>query len=287
MVLGLLWGLLTFACALPVAHAQSAASIESVEFEVTGTNERRAAVVAQLRIPDSGRDRLPAVVIVNSSPGFDGRGAFYAEALNQAGIATLEVDLFQGRGMPASPVQNLPHAFQSLQFLARHPRIDPARVGIMGFSWGAQIALVASSTELARRYGGGNLRFAAHLPLYPQCWVVRTARHGKDKLLQSAIFQEVTGAPVHILAGEKDSYDDPDGCQKLIALLPAHTRRHFSVTVYKGATFAWDSRFGSATDEAGAHKGMGGIVNVVPDAQIARDSQAFAVSFFRKSLAAQ
>lgn len=285
MSLGRLCGILTFACALPAANAQAAVSIERLEFEVAGTHERRAAVVAEIRIPDSVRDRLPAVVIVNSSPGFDGRGAFYAEALNQAGIATLEVDMFQGRGMPASPVENLPHAFQSLQYLARHPRIDPARVGIMGFSWGAQIALVASSAELARRHGNGNLRFAAHLPLYPQCWVIRTARNGKDGLLKSAIFKEVMRAPVHILAGDKDTYDDPDGCQNLVASLPAHARRHFSVTVYKGATFAWDSRFASASYEAGAYKGKGGIVNVIPDAAIARESQAFAVSHFKRYLA--
>jgi uncharacterized protein len=283
--MGLLSGILAAACALPAAHGQAATSIERYEFEVSGTNERRAAVVGEIRIPESVRDRLPAVVIVNSSPGFDGRGAFYAEALNHAGIATLEVDMFQGRGLPSSPVENMPHAFQSLRHLARHPRIDPARIGIMGFSWGAQIALVASSAELARRYGKDNLQFAAHLPLYPQCWVVRTARNGKDKRLQSTTFKEVTRAPVHILAGDLDGYDDPDGCQKFVASLPAHARRHFAVTVYKGATFAWDSRFASASYEAGANKGQGGIVSVVPDAEIARESLAFAVSFFKRHLA--
>lgn len=277
-------GLLAVACALPAACAQATASIERLAFEVIGTRERGAAVSGELRIPDSDRNRLPAVVIVNSSPGFDGRGASYAAALNQAGIATLEVDMFQGSGLPSSPVQSLPHAFQSLQYLARHPRIDPARVGIMGFSWGAQIALVASSAELARQYGSGPLRFAAHLPLYPQCWVVRTARNGKDRLLKSAIFKEVTGAPVHILAGDKDTYDDPDGCRKFVATLPARARRHFAVTVYPGATFAWDSRFASASYEAGAYKGKGGIVNVAPDAEIARESQAFAASFFKGHL---
>lgn len=286
MSMGLLTGVLAVACAVLAAHVRAETSAEKIEFEVTGAFERGAAVAAEIRIPDSVGDRLPAVVIVNSSPGFDGRGAFYAEALNRAGIATLEIDMFQGRGLPLSPVHNMPHAYQSLQYLARHPRVDPARIGIMGFSWGALIALLTTSGELSRQYSDGNLRFAAHLALYPQCWIIRTARHGKDRFLQPTIFKQVTGSPVHILAGDKDNYDDPDGCSTLVDSLPAHARGGFSVTVYKGATFAWDSRFSYASYEAGANKGKGGIVNVIANPEIAHDSQAFAVSYFKKYLAA-
>jgi len=280
-------GALTVACATLSAHAQAATSVDKVEFEVVSAFERRAAVVGELRVPDSPRERLPAVIIVNSSPGFDGRGAFYAEALNQGGIATLEIDMCQGRGLPLSPVHHLPHVYQSLQYLARHPRIDPARVGIMGFSWGAQVALLTGFSKLVRKYGDRNLRFAAQLPVYPQCWVIRTARNGRDKLLEPALLMEAAGSPVQILAGEKDDYDDPDGCQQLVASLPADARRHFSVTVYKDATFAWDSRFGGATYESGAHNGKGGIVHIVANPDIARESQAFAVGYFRKHLAAE
>jgi len=60
-------------------------------------------------------------VILHSSPGFDGRGAFYAEALNQAGIATVEIDYMQGKGIPASPAHNLPHAYET--FCSIWPRI--------------------------------------------------------------------------------------------------------------------------------------------------------------------
>jgi uncharacterized protein len=231
--------LLAVACALLPAHAPAAASVEQIALAVTHASEHHAAVTGELRIPDSFRDHLPAVVIVNSSPGFDGRGAFYADALNQAGIATLEIDMFQGRGLPLSPVLNMPHVYQSLQYLARHPRIDPARVGMMGLSWGAQVAMLTSSVELARRYSDRNLRFAAHRALYPQCWVILTARNGKGKLLKRAPFNQVTGSPVHILAGDKDVYDDPDGCLKFVASPPGSGRPHFSITVYEGATSAW------------------------------------------------
>ena len=52
--------------------------------------------------PVSAAAALPAVVIVTSSPGFDGRSAFYAEALQAAGFATLVTDIADtGRAVKA------------------------------------------------------------------------------------------------------------------------------------------------------------------------------------------
>ncbi len=277
------------ACGLfsAAANAQGIASSEKISFGVTGAFEPGQAVSGELRIPDSIAGRLPAVLIVNSSPGFDGRGAFYAEALNAAGIATLEVDLFQGKGIPATPRHNLPHAYQSLQFLARHPRIDAAQVGIMGFSWGGILSVLTSSDALARQYSAGKLRFAAHLGLYPICWkhhAVLAGKPGKWKGLKPAVYRRVTGSPVHILAGEKDDYEDADSCAQFLAALPGEVRRHFSLTVYPGATFAWDSRYGSAPYEASARKGKGGVVQVIANPDIARQSREFAVMYFSRHL---
>jgi dienelactone hydrolase len=267
------------------ATGQAVASVEKISLDVPAASYKRGSQIAgELRIPDSKRERLPAVVIINSSPGFDGRGAFYAEALNAAGIATLELDIFQGSGLPASPVQNLPHAFASLQYLAAHPRIDDARVGVMGFSWGGQIVLVASSARLRDEYGTGSKGFAAHLALYPQCWVIRTARSGKDPLLTPRLFDSVAGGPVHILAGDRDGYDGPDGCKLFVDWLPATTRANYSVTIYEGATFAWDHKFGGATYEAGGRRGQGGIVEVVADPKLAATSRDLAVRYFLQHL---
>ena len=261
-------------------------SVEKFSFKLANAFERGAAVSGDLRIPASKQARLPAVVILHSTPGFDGRGAFYAEALNQAGIATVEIDYLQGRGMPASPLHNLPHAYETLQFLARHPRIDPMRIGIMGFSWGGILAVLTSSDELTRQSTGGKLRFAAHLGIYPICWRHRTVLAGTYKAVKPTVYHRVTGRPVHILAGDKDGFDDPDSCEKFLAELPARAKTHFALTVYPGATFGWDSRFSSASYDAGARKGKGGILTVTADPEIANRSREFAVAFFRTNLAA-
>ena len=283
---GLVVGALSCACFLGTANAQVMVSIEEISFKVTGASEPGATVSGELRIPESKHDRLPAVLILHSSPGFDGRGAFYSAALNQAGIATIEIDYLQGRGMPATPRHNMPHAYETLQYLAGHPRIDPMRIGIMGFSWGGIIAVLTSSDELTRQYTAGTPRFAAHLGLYPLCWTHRAVLAGTSRNFKPTIYRQVTGRPVHILDGDKDDFDDPDSCEKFLAELPAQVRLHFSVTVYPGATFAWDSRFSSTQYDIGVNKGKGGIAHVIANPDIANRSREFAVTYFRKHLGA-
>ena len=279
--------MLTCAQFTAAAHAQDLVLMEKISLAINRAFQPDARVVGELRIPNSNRDRLTAVLIVNSSPGFDGRGTFYAEALNSVGIATLEVDMFQGKGLPATPRDNLPHVYQTLEFLARHPRIDGNRVGIMGFSWGGNVAVLASFAELAEEYASGKLRFAAHLALYPGCWkhyALLTDKPGKWKELKSTIYRRTTGSPIRILAAEKNDYDDRYTCAKFVGALPDDVQRRFSVTVYPDATFGWDSRFSSASYYANAKDGKGGIVNIIADPVVAAQSQAAAVAYFRQHL---
>jgi dienelactone hydrolase len=214
------FGILSCACFLATAGAQDRVSIEKMSFRVADAFEPGAAVSGDLRIPNSKHDRLPTVLILHSSPGFDGRGAFYAETLNEAGIATVEIDYMQGKGLPATPRHNLPHAYETLKYLAGHPRIDPTRIGIMGFSWGGIIALLTSSDELTQQYTGGTLRFAAHLGLYPICWIHRRVLAGTSTYFEPTIYQRVTGMPIQILVGDKDDSDGPDACRKFLEDLP-------------------------------------------------------------------
>ncbi len=197
--------------------------------------------------------------------------------------------MFQGKGLPGTPRHNLPHVYQTLEFLARHTRIDGNRIGIMGVSWGGNVAVLAGFDELAKQYASGRLRFAAHLGLYPGCWkhyALLTNKPGKWKELKSTIYRRTTGSPVRIFAAEKNDYDDRYTCEKFVNALPADVQRHFSVTVYPGATFGWDSRFSSASYDASAKDGKGGIVNVIADSAVAEQSRKAAVAYFRQHLGA-
>lgn len=275
--------LLACATLVGLAHAEVAVSVERVSFRVADAFEKGTGVTGELRIPDANPGRLPAVVIVDSTPGFDGRGRFHAEGLNAAGIATLEIDVFEGKGQPATPRHNLPHVYESLAWLASHSRVDPARVGIMGFSSGGMLTVLASSEPLARQYGGVR-RYAAHLAFYPHCWFLRRIPAGTLASLEPGVFADVTGRPVRILLGDKDDYESPESCRALIDALPAQARGHVTLTVYPGATFAWDSVAGSTTYNPNVNGGRGGMVTVVADREIAAASRDDAVAYFRKHL---
>ncbi len=65
---------------------------------------RRVACVGEVPArfggPAGAPPKVPAVLILHGSGGVDGRGAFYAQALQDAGIATLEITMFR----PAGPL---------------------------------------------------------------------------------------------------------------------------------------------------------------------------------------
>jgi uncharacterized protein len=276
--------LLALASGVAIAQERLPAWNERVEIDIAQTFDRRAALVGELRIPVSDRERAPVVVIVNSSPGFDGRSAFYAEGLNAAGLASFEVDMFQGRGIPPWIVANMPHAFQALRWLARHPRVDGARVGIMGLSYGGQVAMLAASDEIVRTYAEPGQRYAAHLANYPQCWALRKDRARVDKHYKSTFFDAVTGRPVHVLVGDRDGYGSLGTCREFLDALPAASKPYFAMTVYEGATFGWDYSFSNASYEATAERGRGTVVTATAEPEVSRRSREFAVSYFARHL---
>jgi dienelactone hydrolase len=208
---------------------------------------RPLTVSAQLRVPAvDARERLAAVVIVHGSAGVDSRGKFYAEALNDTGIATLE--------------------------------IDPDRIGILGFSWGGVVTMLTATTPYTWRYTGGMLKFAAHAAHYPVCWVYN--------VVPGYAFREFTGSPLLVQAGELDTHDQPDTCQNLIqSQLASNPSLPFSVHVYRNATHAWDRLQPAMTVyDPFAYLGKGGNVEFVPSPGKAFQSRSAVVRFFRQAL---
>ncbi len=235
-----------------------------------------------LREPASAVPRA-AVVIVHGSGGVDSRGQCYANALNEAGLVTLEIDLWAARGVnipqerPKSVAETLPDAFAALDFLARRSSIDPARIGIMGFSWGGVVSMLSATQAVRAAFAKGAQRFAAHAPLYPVCWVYNC--------VPGFEFQALTGAPVFIQTGADDLYDDPNGCAQLVEALPAEARAIVTFATYAGATHAWDRREPDiVANDPFSHKGAGGDVPFRYNPEIARRSTEATVEFFSRTL---
>jgi dienelactone hydrolase len=225
----------------------------------------------------------PAVVICHGSDGVDGRGEFHAAALNAAGIATLEIDMWAARGTargaaarPRSPVETLPDAFAAKAFLAAQPEIDAARIGIMGFSWGGVVTLLAATAQ-AQKLSADGPGFRGHVAMYPVCWAYET--------VPGLSLAELTGAPVLIQTGDADAYDDPDGLDQLLARLPAESRAVIRGVTHPGAGHGFDRDLPAQTiHDPFAHKGQGGPVVMAFHPEAARHARELTVAFFRESL---
>jgi len=259
-----------------------AASCDAVTFESTDP-DRPLVIPARYCVPTSAAAKHPAVVIVHGSSGVDTRGPYYARLLNRAGIATLEIDMWSPRGLgggsngrPHGVVETLPDAFGALRMLAADPRIDARRIGIMGFSWGGVVSMLTATRPYVERYAPAGLRFAAHAPLYPICWVYNR--------VPGYEFSDLTGATVFIQAGGGDAYDAADSCARLVGALPAAVRPRVSAVVYPGASHAWDRLEPAITvDDRFSHQGAGGSVDFVPDPALAEQSRAATVAYFGRA----
>ncbi|MEO6799183.1 MAG: dienelactone hydrolase family protein [Rhodanobacter sp.] len=252
------------------------------------SREHPLTIAGQLRVPM--RDgNLSAVVVVHGTSGVDSRGSYHAQALNDAGIATLELDMWSPRGLsggtgpcgrPEGVPETLPDAYGALLYLASRPGIDPQRIGITGYSWGGVVSMLTATRPYSELYMGGNpLRFAAHAPFYPVCW-------GYNKI-PGYEFAELTGAPVFIQSGECDAYDQPDSCTELVNSLPEQARRRVTVTMYPEATHGFNRLEPPQTvNDPFAHLGQGGEVRFEANLDAAAKSRQATVDFFERAFAA-
>ncbi|KAF0224823.1 MAG: alpha/beta [Rhodospirillaceae bacterium] len=183
-------------------------------------------LVGELTFPAGETGRPPVMIVVHGSSGLSQREAEWAAFLRQRGIATFVVDYFGPRGVTArSPVQPTPvtDIFQAMLLLAGDARIDSNRIGLIGFSRGASMALAAAN-DGGRSTGG--VKAALAVALYPGC-------------RRAVIDADSTLPPVLILIGSEDSYSTVAECQ-WVAGTAVGTGRTVELKIYEGATHAWD-----------------------------------------------
>jgi dipeptidyl aminopeptidase/acylaminoacyl peptidase len=76
----------------------------------------------------------------------------WSRELNALGVSTLALDGFTGRGLTSVNTNQallgrlnfVLDIYRALDVLAKHPRIDPQHIALMGFSRGGQATLYAS-----------------------------------------------------------------------------------------------------------------------------------------------
>lgn len=269
----------------PLLSPPAASAFEEVTFPgAQGTGyPAHGTVTATLRLPENGAPPpWPAVVLLHGSGGIDGRGADHSRALQKAGMATLEVFMFnKGQRPRGGHTETLSHAFGALQYLAARPDIDPARIGVMGFSWGGNLAVrTASQATWAAFFPNGGPKFAAHVAFYAVWYMHENIAKSPDT---AAVYAELTGAPLRLVAGGQDTYGPPDAARRFMDALPDSQRTLMTLDYYPDATHGFDSPPGMdrTISDPAANLGQGGSVAFIRNVDATEKARAGTVAFFR------
>jgi uncharacterized protein len=245
-----------------------------------------AEVRALFGRPAGSKPKTPAVLILHGSGGVDGRGAFYAEALQEAGIATLEITMFPPGGRPrAGTKATMPHAAAALRWLMAQPTVDDQRLGVMGFSWGGVMSVMMSSELVQERLGKDVPKPVAFAPFYPVCSImVRDVVNPKGPFYNAQTRMSATPMLIHV--GTRDDYETGERpCDTFVAMWPAAAREDTTVRYLEGATHMFDTQKPATQfyDEF-AHAGRGGMVSATPSPKVAAEARQAVVSFFVRHL---
>ena len=274
-----------------VVYAQELVSFPAAQTSSGSGSEKVEAIYSRPSTQNVGA-KLPAIVLLHSAWGWSDEHegtSNYAQALQKAGFATLELRMFptHGSAKTGGPAAYLPELFGSLNYLASNPDIDPKRIGVAGYSFGGLLALVAATTWANKTYGKSGQQFAAHAPFYPICWVLKANAQGRRSPVPTDAWMEWTGVPIRIFAGAIDDYDnrDPKSCEDAVKALPESQQRVFSVKVYPEATHGWDQKKGASFFETLACNGRGCNNTNQPNSQVADQSTKDLIEFMSSNLA--
>jgi dienelactone hydrolase len=212
-------------------------TLGTADFLLGKKDGKPTMIAGELRIPKPGTDRLPAVVLVHGSGGIGFNSGMWADELNKAGLATFVVDSFTGRGITQTVTDQsqlssyamMNDAFAALAVLARHPRIDPGKIAVMGFSKGAVPSIYASMNRFQSAYASDGAGFAAFIGFYTPCNV-------------ALIDDEKVGTrPIRLYHGLADDWVPVGPCRDYVARLKK-AGADISLVEYPGAYHAFDNQ---------------------------------------------
>jgi dienelactone hydrolase len=209
---------------------------------LTGVADGKPTTISgEFRIAQ-GTGRLPVVVLMHGSGGMGPNIEMWSEQFNALGISAFAIDGFTGRGLTSTTTNQallgrlnfILDIYRALDDLAQHPRVDPARIVLMGFSRGGQAALYASLKRFHRMWNKSGVEFAAYLPFYPDCMTT---------FIDDA---DVVDRPIRIFGGTVDDYNPIASCKPYVGRLRA-AGHDVEITEYPNASHAFDTPLGGAT----------------------------------------
>jgi dienelactone hydrolase len=231
-------------------YAIDTVTLTGDQFLTGDRNGKSTRIGGELRLPSAGTAKVPAVLLVHGSGGVRTNIDLWATQLVSMGIAAFVLDTFTGRGIvTTSEDQSQLHSlamlydsYRALDLLAKHPRIDAARVVIMGFSKGAVAAVYSSLARFHRMHGTPSITFAAHIGFYTPC---------NTKFLDETV---TTSKPIRLFHGISDDLVQIGPCRAFTERLLA-AGRDAKLTEYPNAWHVFDSPGPVLVDRKGQNGG--------------------------------
>jgi dienelactone hydrolase len=241
--------ILPSALAIEVAPKEIAARTELYQIQTLTLSDQQflrndvgakpVTISGQLRIAQ-GAGRLPVVVLQHGSSGYAANIDVWSRELNEIGISTFAIDAFTGRGLTEVNTNQallgrlnlILDIYRALDVLASHPRVDTARIALMGFSRGGQATLYASLRRFHQLWNKSGVEFAAYIPFYPDCMTTFISD------------TEVVDRPIRIFGGTLDDYNPISVCKAYVDRLRS-AGRDVELTEYPSASHAFDNPLGA------------------------------------------
>ena len=221
-------------------HPIETLTLSPRQFLTGDKNGKPFTIAGHLRFPQDVTMRTPVVLLQHGSGGSNARDEYWAKTFNEMGIASFLIDSFSGRGLSRTttnvadltPFNLMLDAYRAFDILAEHPRIDPARIAIMGFSLGGISALYSSLKRFQQTWNP-RARFAVHIPFYPTCHL-------------TFIRDTDVTEPIRQFHGAADDFTPVGPCRTYFDRLRA-AGRDAVLTEYPGAYHSFDNPLGNKT----------------------------------------
>jgi dienelactone hydrolase len=216
-------------------YAIPSLTISDQQFLTGDANGKAVTVGGEFRIAQ-GSGRLPVVVLMHGSGGIGANVEAWVHQFNRMGISTFVIDGLTGRGLTSVSTNQallgrlnfIVDIYRALDILAKHPRVDPERIVLMGFSRGGQAALYASLTRFNKLWNKSGVEVAGYIPFYPDC----STTYLTDT--------DVAARPIRIFHGAADDYDPVASCKAYVARLQ-NGKRDVVLTEYPDSAHGFDA----------------------------------------------